>query len=112
MFGPVARFPWDHPHLEPLDGEDYSLPEGCVQYFIAGQAVVSHAHVYTIVLVIIKCIWKAQNLVHKDCSELIHMCTRNPPPPFPTHTHGGTGTHEHSDYAKLYLHSLKQEVTS
>lgn len=34
----VSRFPWDHPHLEPVDGEDYSLPEGCVQYFIAGQS--------------------------------------------------------------------------
>lgn len=33
---PNNRFPWDHPHLEPLEGEDYSLPEGCVQYFIAG----------------------------------------------------------------------------
>ena len=45
----VARFPWDHPHLEPLEGEDYSLPEGCVQYFIAGQSValtVSCAHYY------------------------------------------------------------------
>ncbi|KAK7108463.1 WD and tetratricopeptide repeats protein 1-like [Littorina saxatilis] len=31
-----SRFPWDHPHLEPVEGEDYSLPEGCVQYFIAG----------------------------------------------------------------------------
>ncbi|XP_025099110.1 WD and tetratricopeptide repeats protein 1-like [Pomacea canaliculata] len=33
---PNTRFPWDHPHLEPVEGEDYSLPEGCVQYFIAG----------------------------------------------------------------------------
>lgn len=33
---PNSRFPWDHPHLEPLEGEDYSLPDGCVQYFIAG----------------------------------------------------------------------------
>nr|KAG5706868.1 hypothetical protein BaRGS_004203 [Batillaria attramentaria] len=33
---PSNRFPWDHHHLEPAEGEDYSLPQGCVQYFIAG----------------------------------------------------------------------------
>lgn len=33
---PSNRFPWDHHHLEPVEGEDYSLPQGCVQYFIAG----------------------------------------------------------------------------
>ena len=110
MFGSVARFPWDHPHLEPLDGEDYSLPEGCVQYFIAGQAVVSCAHVYSII--VIKVFVKCKILSIKT---VLSSYTRTHPTPTPlpnTHTQGGTGTLEHSDCAKLYLHSLKQAVTS
>ncbi|KAK6170193.1 hypothetical protein SNE40_018646 [Patella caerulea] len=30
------RFPWDHPHLDAVSGEDYSLPVGCVDYYVAG----------------------------------------------------------------------------
>ncbi|CAL1543216.1 unnamed protein product [Lymnaea stagnalis] len=32
----VNRYPWDHPHLEDIEGEVYSLPPGCAQYYIAG----------------------------------------------------------------------------
>ncbi|KAI8740901.1 WD and tetratricopeptide repeats protein 1 [Biomphalaria glabrata] len=32
----VNRYPWDHPHLEDIEGESYSIPPGCAQYFIAG----------------------------------------------------------------------------
>ncbi|XP_041352477.1 WD and tetratricopeptide repeats protein 1-like isoform X2 [Gigantopelta aegis] len=31
-----SRFPWEHPHLETMEGEDYSLPQGCLSYFVAG----------------------------------------------------------------------------
>ncbi|XP_046570882.1 WD and tetratricopeptide repeats protein 1-like isoform X1 [Haliotis rubra] len=30
------RFPWEHPHLELMDGEDYTLPPGCVSFYVAG----------------------------------------------------------------------------
>ncbi|ESO93249.1 hypothetical protein LOTGIDRAFT_189887, partial [Lottia gigantea] len=30
------RFPWDHPHLDSFSDEDYSLPIGCVDYYVAG----------------------------------------------------------------------------
>ncbi|XP_059152428.1 WD and tetratricopeptide repeats protein 1-like [Physella acuta] len=31
-----SRYPWDHPHLEDIEGENYSIPDGCAQYYIAG----------------------------------------------------------------------------
>lgn len=32
----INRYPWDHPHLEDIEGESYDLPQGCAQYYIAG----------------------------------------------------------------------------
>ncbi|CAG5126463.1 unnamed protein product [Candidula unifasciata] len=32
----VNRYAWDHPHLESVEGENYTLPPGCAQYYIAG----------------------------------------------------------------------------
>lgn len=33
----TCRYPWDHPHLEDIEGENYSIPDGCAQYYIAGR---------------------------------------------------------------------------
>ena len=66
-------------------------------------------------------ICKAQNLVHRAYSKLAHTHTHTHTHTYTyththththtnthTHIHRGTCTHEHSDYAMLNLHSLKQ----
>ena len=37
VFNFLIRLPaWDTPHLEAIEGETYTLPPGCAQYYIAG----------------------------------------------------------------------------